>query len=76
MSQGSGSRKQREKRRFIVYSMYAWGLPSLLTALTAAVDVLDLSPPTLKPDMGVHYCWFSSKLIDINNINQLTHNDG
>ncbi|XP_069688377.1 G-protein coupled receptor Mth2-like isoform X2 [Periplaneta americana] len=56
---GAGSRKQRECRRFAVYSLYAWGLPSVLTALTAAMDVLDLSPPTLKPDMGVHYCWFS-----------------
>jgi hypothetical protein len=62
MSQGAGSRKQREKRRFIVYSIYAWGLPSVLTAVTAVVDVLDLSPATLKPNMGVHYCWFSSKL--------------
>lgn len=60
MSQGAGNRKQREKRRFIAYSIYAWGLPSLLTAITAVVDVLDLSPATLKPDMGVHYCWFSS----------------
>jgi hypothetical protein len=62
MGQGSGSRKQREKRRFIVYSIYAWGLPSVLTAITAVVDVLDLSPAALKPDMGVYYCWFSSKL--------------
>jgi hypothetical protein len=61
VGQGAGSRKRRERRRFVAYSMYAWGLPSLLTAITATVDVLDLSPATLKPNMGVHYCWFSSE---------------
>ncbi|KDR13486.1 G-protein coupled receptor Mth2, partial [Zootermopsis nevadensis] len=59
MGQGAGTRKQRERRRFIVYSIYAWGVPSALTAITAAVDVWDLSPAVLKPDMGVYYCWFS-----------------
>jgi hypothetical protein len=60
VGQGAGSRKQRERRRFAVYSIYAWGLPSALTTITAAMDVSHLSPAALKPDMGVYSCWFSS----------------
>jgi hypothetical protein len=56
----SRGRKQRERRRFAVYSMYAWGLPSAITTITADMDVLHLSPAVLKPDMGVYCCWFSS----------------
>ncbi|KAJ9592790.1 hypothetical protein L9F63_015568 [Diploptera punctata] len=53
LRQSSGSRKQRERRRFLFYSMYAWGVPSALTAISIVMDVLDdVSPPDLKPAMG------------------------
>jgi len=62
VSLGAYSRKQRERRRFAAYSIYSWGLPSALTAITATVDILRLSPATLRPDMGVQSCWFSSNV--------------
>nr|CAD7578121.1 unnamed protein product [Timema californicum] len=55
-----GTRKQREKRRFLFYLLYAWGLPLVVTGFTALMDMVDgLVSPKFKPNMGKFGCWFS-----------------
>ncbi|PSN54243.1 hypothetical protein C0J52_09245 [Blattella germanica] len=66
LREGSVTRKQREKRRFLMYSVYAWGVPSALTILTVLIDIIDdLAPVEIKPDMGSDHCWFSSETYGI-----------
>ncbi|GAB0095981.1 probable G-protein coupled receptor Mth-like 3 [Sergentomyia squamirostris] len=54
-----GMRKTRDTCRFSLYSLYAWGIPLLLTLFTYAVDSFEWFPEEYRPNMGVRSCWFS-----------------
>ncbi|KAM3965299.1 G-protein coupled receptor Mth2 [Aphomia sociella] len=57
---GSSSTKRREMRRFGMYSAYAWGIPFLLTAVTAGMQYGNLPPSIIKPGFGDKRCWFDN----------------
>ncbi|KYM98041.1 G-protein coupled receptor Mth2 [Cyphomyrmex costatus] len=56
-----GSVKQRERKKFIMYSIYAWGSASLLSIICAIMDFVPSVPKELiRPEIGVTKCWFNT----------------
>ena len=57
-----GMEKSKETRRFLMYSLYAWGVPSISATLTVLVDHFQLVPEIWSPQMGIkNVCWFGRK---------------
>lgn len=57
-----GTVKQREKKKFIIYSIYAWGSASLLTGVCVIMDFVPGIPKTfIRPEFGTGSCWFISE---------------
>lgn len=61
----AASLPDRERCRFLLYSAYAWGVPSALLVVTLSLqlagDRLDVVAPWLpRPDMGVERCYFGT----------------
>lgn len=53
---------ENEKKKYIIYSIYAWGCSIGITILTALAEFTDLfSNSAFKPNIGLNHCWFSSK---------------
>ncbi|XP_029178616.1 G-protein coupled receptor Mth2-like [Nylanderia fulva] len=53
--------RQREKRKLIYYTTFAWGCPFMLAILCVSMDILSAYvnvPPILRPEFYLH-CWFS-----------------
>ncbi|XP_070162887.1 G-protein coupled receptor Mth2 isoform X2 [Polyergus mexicanus] len=56
-----GSVKQREKKKFIMYSIYAWGSASILTIICAIMDFVPSVPKNfIRPEFGVVRCWYNT----------------
>ncbi|CAH0585607.1 unnamed protein product [Chrysodeixis includens] len=62
---GGSMNKRREKKRFLLYGLYAWGMPLVLTSLTAAMQFSDLPDHIIKPGLGNRRCWFADWLSDL-----------
>jgi len=57
-----GSMRQRERKKFLMYSIYAWGSASILSIVCAIMDFVPSVPKELiRPEIGVTKCWFNSK---------------
>ena len=54
-------RKNKDHKRFLIYSAYAWGFPVAMTCLTFSVDTYKFAPAILWPEMGHANCWFRQK---------------
>lgn len=54
-----GMSKDKETRRFIFYSLYAWGLPFVITLITFVVDYFRLFDKMYLPNFGESSCWFT-----------------
>ncbi|KAL1124011.1 hypothetical protein AAG570_001781 [Ranatra chinensis] len=48
-------RKEKDVKRFLVYSLYAWGVPLLVTGVTILSDHYQLLPE----EHSGNYCWFT-----------------
>ncbi|XP_049313754.1 G-protein coupled receptor Mth2 [Bactrocera dorsalis] len=48
-----------ERKQFLYYSLYAWGLPAIMTAITVTLQYSDL-PDELKSGIGVLRCWLNT----------------
>ncbi|XP_023288842.1 G-protein coupled receptor Mth2 isoform X3 [Orussus abietinus] len=58
-----GSAKQREKKKFIMYSIYAWGCATLLTAVCMVMDLVPGIPKHyIRPEFGVGSCWYYTNM--------------
>lgn len=59
----SGSKRSAEKKRFLLYCGYAWGVPVLLVILVTALTVAPNVSRTAwySPGIGDGRCWFRSK---------------
>ncbi|XP_071446664.1 G-protein coupled receptor Mth2-like [Hetaerina americana] len=58
-----GSLRERERKKFLIYSLYAWGCPLLILIVCIVMDYAPGIPDTyLKPRFGVQKCWFSGKM--------------
>ncbi|XP_051174598.1 G-protein coupled receptor Mth2-like [Leptopilina boulardi] len=51
-----------QRKRFIIYCVYAWGLACLITSLCILVDYTDIFKYKNRPRIGVDKCWFISGL--------------
>lgn len=55
-----GSVKQRERKKFIMYSIYAWGCASTLTTVCMIMDLVPGIPENvIRPEFGKGSCWFN-----------------
>ncbi|XP_063973101.1 G-protein coupled receptor Mth2-like isoform X1 [Diachasmimorpha longicaudata] len=58
-----GSVKQRERKKFIIYSLYAWGSASLITGVCLIMDFVPSIPDSfIKPRFGETRCWFPDEI--------------
>lgn len=59
----NSSRGVGERKRFIFYSLYAFGVPLLFTMIVAFMDNMDFVPDNLRPKMGTDRCLIKSKCL-------------
>ncbi|XP_024940968.1 probable G-protein coupled receptor Mth-like 3 [Cephus cinctus] len=58
-----GSVKQRDRKKFFMYSIYAWGCASVLTGVCLIMDLTPNIPEYLiRPEFGVTNCWFNTNV--------------
>jgi hypothetical protein len=56
-----GSVKERERKKFLLYSVYAWGAPLIMLVVCLLMDLIPDVPGTfIKPEFGVTKCWFKT----------------
>ncbi|XP_054276572.1 probable G-protein coupled receptor Mth-like 4 [Macrosteles quadrilineatus] len=50
----------RQQRKFLYYSLYAWGVPMFIVGVSIAMDMIPGVPDTwIKPRFGEQKCWFA-----------------
>jgi hypothetical protein len=56
-----GIQRVKEVKRFICYSIYAWGLPCVATLVTFLADdyIISEEHGRFRPNIGQGTCWFS-----------------
>ncbi|KAK2589177.1 hypothetical protein KPH14_001993 [Odynerus spinipes] len=55
-----GSVQQRDRKKFIMYSIYAWGSASVLTGVCLIMDFAPNIPKNfIRPRFGTESCWFN-----------------
>ncbi|CAK1580414.1 unnamed protein product [Parnassius mnemosyne] len=59
------SNKRREKKRFALYGMYAWGVPVILTVATIAMQFADVPDNIITPGFAYRRCWFDNWLSEL-----------
>ncbi|CAO1344995.1 unnamed protein product [Diamesa tonsa] len=57
-----GMRRTTEMKRFIIYSIYAWGFPLIMSIVTFMVDFYKLVPDKFLPNIGESTCWFAKNI--------------
>ncbi|XP_025197944.1 G-protein coupled receptor Mth2-like isoform X2 [Melanaphis sacchari] len=56
-----GNLKEHEAKKFIVYSIYAWGCTSFISIITFGMEELPYLPSgAIRPGFGNKSCWFGS----------------
>lgn len=56
-----GSMMQRERKKFLIYSIYAWGCALVLTGVCVIMDFFPNIPEyVVKPQFGRQNCWFTT----------------
>jgi len=56
---------REHRKRFLLYCLYAWGFPLLISILAIVADNTDILPDYLQPEIGKQYCWFTRELLTI-----------
>ncbi|KAL6256548.1 hypothetical protein P5V15_012658 [Pogonomyrmex californicus] len=51
--------KHQEKKKLIIYSIYAWGIAFILTGVCAIMDYAPLSKKLIRPEMCERKFWFN-----------------
>jgi hypothetical protein len=46
-----------ERKRFLFYSLYAFGVPTLMTAVVYTIDTYHLLPEQYLASIGIYRCW-------------------
>ncbi|XP_001951628.2 G-protein coupled receptor Mth2 [Acyrthosiphon pisum] len=54
-----GNIQEHEAKKFIIYSIYAWGGTALITIITYGTEEY-LPASAIRPDFGIRSCWFAS----------------
>ncbi|XP_060865535.1 G-protein coupled receptor Mth2-like isoform X2 [Metopolophium dirhodum] len=55
-----GNVHEHEAKKFIIYSIYAWGSTALITIITYGMEKYLPAADPIRPEFGNHSCWFSS----------------
>ncbi|GBN99024.1 G-protein coupled receptor Mth2 [Araneus ventricosus] len=56
------SSKNKKKIQFIVYTIYSWGVPLIITVTVVILDNMDGVPSWIKPGIGDNMiCWLTNK---------------
>ncbi|KAL9901376.1 G-protein coupled receptor Mth2-like isoform 3-T3 [Glossina fuscipes fuscipes] len=55
----TGSKRLTQRKRFLMYSLYAWGGPLILTVCVIIAQASNLEN-SLKPGIGDEYCWLKT----------------
>ncbi|XP_063993719.1 probable G-protein coupled receptor Mth-like 3 [Diachasmimorpha longicaudata] len=58
---GAGGRRGAQRKRYFLYSLYAWGAALGLASLAVAADYTDVVPRDMRPNVGDDSCWFNSE---------------
>ncbi|XP_046824916.1 G-protein coupled receptor Mth2-like isoform X2 [Vespa crabro] len=54
-----GSMQQRDRKKFIIYSIYAWGMALFFTGICLIMDFAPNIPESsIRPQLGAERCWF------------------
>uniref|UniRef100_A0A182MPY5 G-protein coupled receptors family 2 profile 2 domain-containing protein n=1 Tax=Anopheles culicifacies TaxID=139723 RepID=A0A182MPY5_9DIPT len=57
-----GSRgRSSERRKFLYYSLYAWGAPLLIVGLVALLDNTEFIHASMRPQIGMERCFVSAE---------------
>ncbi|XP_054290645.1 probable G-protein coupled receptor Mth-like 3 [Macrosteles quadrilineatus] len=53
-------KKGMDHKKFLLYSLYAWGMPLVIVTISVAIDLAPSIPDSIiKPDFGKAKCWFA-----------------
>jgi len=55
-----GNIQEHEAKKFIIYSIYAWGSTALITIITYVMEEY-LPAGAIHPEFGIRSCWFACK---------------
>ncbi|KAK6625721.1 hypothetical protein RUM43_006020 [Polyplax serrata] len=59
----TGHVKEKECKKFILYSCYAWGCPTVILIVTLIIDhTPNLPDYIIKPNIGTKKCYFETKM--------------
>ncbi|KAH8400495.1 hypothetical protein KR222_002156, partial [Zaprionus bogoriensis] len=50
---------REERSRFLIYSIYGWGFPIVLTTITVTLSKSDVLLENFRPNFGNGRCWFT-----------------
>lgn len=64
MSSSRGMRKNKERLRFAIYSVYAWGFPAIMIMITYLFEHYQWLPPEYTPHIGTTGCFFQNLRMD------------
>ncbi|XP_050420954.1 G-protein coupled receptor Mth2-like [Adelges cooleyi] len=57
-----GNAKRQEAKKFVIYSIYAWGWSIIILIITLYMEFSPtVSPNAIRPEFGKTRCWFSLK---------------
>ncbi|XP_075151549.1 methuselah-like 15 [Haematobia irritans] len=51
--------KSSQNKRFLWYSLYGWGLPTVITVITVTLTKSDVLSENIRPNFGHGRCWFT-----------------
>lgn len=58
----SRTKRRRLGLTFILYSLYGWGVPLVIVVVGQILDNMRNLPVVIvKPNFGLHKCWFGCK---------------
>ncbi|XP_073824519.1 methuselah-like 15 [Musca autumnalis] len=51
--------KKNQNKRFLLYSLYGWGLPTVITVVTVTLTKTEVLSENIRPNFGHGRCWFT-----------------
>ncbi|GFS92864.1 g-protein coupled receptor Mth2 [Nephila pilipes] len=53
----------KKRNHFIIYSIYSWGMPLIITSISVVIDNIEGVPSWIKPDFGRwDICWITNSI--------------
>ncbi|XP_059613890.1 G-protein coupled receptor Mth2-like [Phlebotomus argentipes] len=56
-----GVQRDADRKKFIIYSVYAWGCSIVILSIAVAMQFAESVPESMKPGFGVNSCWLKSE---------------